>query len=224
MSRCVVAAAAFVMFAASPVFVTDARAQDGNSEPRLNFVSPSALPAWQPLELAAENTAQLPAEVGQFQAPALPAGVPIVQPYRRIETGQSPLLMSLYVSTAFTQALDIHSTLKALGRGGVETNPMLSGLTGNRGAFVAVKAAVAAGSNLRRQQAGQTQQGGGHRQHGRNQHRVRVRRVSQLQGRQPVAVARTPSHVDRTSSRSASPNPGTASRPDCDGRYTGADP
>jgi hypothetical protein len=146
MSRCVVAAAAFVMFAASPVFVTDARAQDGNSEPRLNFVSPSALPAWQPLELAAENTAQLPAEVGQFQAPALPAGVPIVQPYRRIETGQSPLLMSLYVSTAFTQALDIHSTLKALGRGGVETNPMLSGLTGNRGAFVAVKAAVAAGS------------------------------------------------------------------------------
>jgi hypothetical protein len=36
--------------------------------------------------------------------------------------------------------------LKALDRGGVESNPMLSGLTGNKGAFIAVKAAVAASS------------------------------------------------------------------------------
>jgi hypothetical protein len=56
--------------------------------------------------------------------------------------------MSLYVTTAVTQALDIHSTLKALDRGGVEMNPLLSGLTGNKAAFIAVKSAVAAGSIL----------------------------------------------------------------------------
>jgi len=146
MSRRVIAAVAVATLALVPGFAVEARAQESASEARLNFVAPSALPAWQPVQLTTEAVAQLPVEVGQFQPPALPADAPIVQPYRRIETGNSPLLMSLYVSTALTQALDIHSTLKALDRGGVETNPMLKGLTGNKAAFIAVKSAVAAGS------------------------------------------------------------------------------
>ena len=74
----------------------------------------------------------------------LPA--PVVQPFRRINNPDSVLLTSLYVTTGITQALDIHSTLKALDRGGVESNPLLGSLTKNKAAFVAVKAAVAAGS------------------------------------------------------------------------------
>jgi hypothetical protein len=71
---------------------------------------------------------------------------PVVQPFRRINNPDSTLLTSLYVATGLTQALDIHSTLKALDRGGVESNPLLAPLTKNRMVFVAVKAAVAAGS------------------------------------------------------------------------------
>lgn len=53
------------------------------------------------------------------------------------------LLSSLYVSTAAMQALDVHSTLKALGRGGVEQNPLVAPATRNTAAFVALKAGVA---------------------------------------------------------------------------------
>jgi hypothetical protein len=69
-----------------------------------------------------------------------------VQPIRRFNDQDSPLLVSLYVATGLTQALDVHSTIKAIDRGGVETNPMLSGITGNKPAFIALKGAVAAGS------------------------------------------------------------------------------
>lgn len=146
MSRRAIATIVVAALSLAPAAVTEARAQENAPESRLNFVAPSSLPTWEPLQLAAQNAAQLPVEVGQFQPPALPADVPIVQPYRRVNTGDSALLTSLYVSTALTQALDIHSTLKALDRGGVEMNPMLKGLTGNKAAFIAVKGAVAAGS------------------------------------------------------------------------------
>ncbi len=58
----------------------------------------------------------------------------------------SGILTSLYAATAVMQALDVHSTLKALDAGAVEANPMMSGVTKNRGAFMATKAAVAAGT------------------------------------------------------------------------------
>ena len=58
----------------------------------------------------------------------------------------SGLLTSLYAATAVMQALDVHSTLKALDAGAVEANPLMSGVTKNRGAFMATKAAVAAGT------------------------------------------------------------------------------
>ena len=42
------------------------------------------------------------------------------------------------------QGLDLHSTLKAFSAGAVEGNPIMSGVTKNRAAFIATKAAVAA--------------------------------------------------------------------------------
>jgi hypothetical protein len=41
------------------------------------------------------------------------------------------------------QALDVHSTLRALGRGGVEANPLMASATRNKTAFIALKAGVA---------------------------------------------------------------------------------
>lgn len=61
--------------------------------------------------------------------------------YRRPE--RSTLMTSLYASTAVMQALDVHSTLTAINRGAVEANPMMSSVTGNAGAFIALKAGVA---------------------------------------------------------------------------------
>ena len=58
----------------------------------------------------------------------------------------SAVLTSLYAATAVMQALDVHSTMKALEAGAVEANPLMSGVTKNRGAFMATKAAVAAGT------------------------------------------------------------------------------
>ena len=71
-----------------------------------------------------------------------------VEPFRAPRRGPSPLLSSLYVSTAAMQALDMHSTLQAFRAGAVEGNPLMSGITKNRGAFMATKAAVAASTIL----------------------------------------------------------------------------
>ena len=67
---------------------------------------------------------------------------PIVS--QRPKFGGSNLLKSLYASTAVMQGLDVHSTLKAFSTGAVEGNPIMSGVTKNRAAFIATKAAVAA--------------------------------------------------------------------------------
>jgi hypothetical protein len=53
---------------------------------------------------------------------------------------------AVYASTALMHALDVDSTLKALKRGAVEANPLMSGVVNNRMAFIATKAAIAAGS------------------------------------------------------------------------------
>lgn len=54
------------------------------------------------------------------------------------------LLSSLYASTVLMQGLDVHSTLSAIGQGGVEANPMVSPVTSHPMAFVAMKSAVTA--------------------------------------------------------------------------------
>jgi len=64
---------------------------------------------------------------------------------RNEQSHSSLLMMSLYATTALTQILDVHSTLKAIHSGGVELNPALAGLTSHPVAFTATKAGAAAG-------------------------------------------------------------------------------
>lgn len=54
------------------------------------------------------------------------------------------LLPALYAAQVALQALDAHSTYSAISRGGVEANPLMKGVVGNKGAMMAVKAGVAA--------------------------------------------------------------------------------
>jgi len=68
------------------------------------------------------------------------------QPTQSPERSRPSILMtSLYATTAITQSLDAHSTMKAINAGGQERNPMMSYLTSHPAAFGAVKAATAAG-------------------------------------------------------------------------------
>jgi hypothetical protein len=62
-----------------------------------------------------------------------------------LEQQRPAALVPLYVSFASLQALDAHSTARALDRGAVEANPMMKGLAGNTAGMLAVKAAATAG-------------------------------------------------------------------------------
>jgi hypothetical protein len=53
-------------------------------------------------------------------------------------------LAPLYVSFAVLQALDVHSTTRAVNQGGVEANPLLRGVAQQPAALIAVKAGGAA--------------------------------------------------------------------------------
>jgi hypothetical protein len=54
-------------------------------------------------------------------------------------------LIPLYASFATLQALDLHSTHYALGRGAVEANPLMNTLADNQVGLMAIKAAGTAG-------------------------------------------------------------------------------
>jgi hypothetical protein len=54
------------------------------------------------------------------------------------------VLVPLYVSFAALQALDVHSTTRALNAGGVEANPLMRGVANQPAALIAVKAGGAA--------------------------------------------------------------------------------
>lgn len=61
---------------------------------------------------------------------------------------RSSLMTALYASTFTMQALDVHSTLKAFGAGAVEANPLMTDVTKNKIAFVALKAGIATSTVL----------------------------------------------------------------------------
>ena len=76
----------------------------------------------------------------RLQAP-LPAGA-TVEPSR----GSRGVILPLYVSFAALQALDVHSTLRALTRDGArEANRLMAGVVRSPVAFLALKAAGGAG-------------------------------------------------------------------------------
>ena len=87
-------------------------------------------------------TATVSADAFETQSPK-----PLVTMPPSVKTGTSGdtvLRRSLIVSFGALQALDAHSTLKALKNGGVEANPVMSGIASNGGALLAVKMGTAA--------------------------------------------------------------------------------
>jgi len=58
---------------------------------------------------------------------------------------RGPLISSLYVSFVALQALDAHSTIRALDHGARESNPMIAPFAHNTAALIALKAGTTAG-------------------------------------------------------------------------------
>ena len=121
MSRSLLVAAALVLTTASPWMASTAQAQD---RPQLDLSS-------------AVSSVSIPSA-----AYATEQGSNFARPARKGKT--SGMLAGLYASTAVMQALDVHSTLTAFGAGAVEANPLMTGITKNRVAFIALKAGIAA--------------------------------------------------------------------------------
>lgn len=69
---------------------------------------------------------------------------PVQMPSPAPKAQSSGVLKSLYASTVIMQALDVHSTMALVSKGGAEANPIMAGLVDNKAAFIGVKAAVAA--------------------------------------------------------------------------------
>ena len=69
---------------------------------------------------------------------------PLQMPSPAPRAQSSGVLKSLYASTVIMQALDVHSTMALVSKGGTEANPIMAGLVDNKAAFIGVKAAVAA--------------------------------------------------------------------------------
>jgi hypothetical protein len=85
------------------------------------------------------------ARLGGEALAAQPSQLQIL-PQRSVAEARRPgALVPLYVSLATLNALDVHSTRRALSRGAVEGNPLMKGVAENSGALVAVKAASTVG-------------------------------------------------------------------------------
>ena len=88
---------------------------------------------------ATKSDGKSDADKNDQQVPSLPRP-------RFGERAGSTVMVSLYATTAAMQAFDVHSTMRALDRGAIEANPIMGGVVNNRTAFIATKAAVAAGT------------------------------------------------------------------------------
>ena len=136
MSRTLVAAFFFAL-AATPAVAQELpdRSTTVTAALSANAVAPLADSA----RLVVTPTNESSSTNGQQQIPSLPRP-------RFGERAGSTVMVSLYATTAAMQALDVHSTMRALDRGAIEANPIMGGVVNNRTAFIATKAAVAAGT------------------------------------------------------------------------------
>lgn len=137
MSRRVLAAVAVAAFVFAPSLATRAAAQESD-RPDVLAPVPSFLSSFGPSIRLADL--ELP---DAEQRPQSPIPQQVFQPRRN---GPSPIMLSLYASTAVVHALDVHSTLQGLEQGAYEANPIMAPLTKNKFVFIGVKAAVAAGT------------------------------------------------------------------------------
>lgn len=81
---------------------------------------------------------------------AVPAAAAVPGEYRDVRTSSalSASLVGLYASTVALQMLDVRSTYAVIERGGAEGNPIMAGIVSSKGAFVAMKAGLAASTIL----------------------------------------------------------------------------
>ena len=64
----------------------------------------------------------------------------------RAESPRSPVLTFLYGFTAGTQAMDVHSTRRALEAGAFETNPFMRAISSHTSGLIATKAGMTVGT------------------------------------------------------------------------------
>ena len=97
--------------------------------------------------IATLTLSALPASAADAPEASTTAAVVVPARVERALT-RSATLPALYASYAALQAYDVYSTRQALAGGARESNPLMQGVVGNPGAFVAVKAGVTAGTIL----------------------------------------------------------------------------
>ena len=128
---------AAVMFLGASLFAPAARAAEivGNPVVLADAMMTSLTP---PVLLA--EASQFPLQLSRSR--------PVVKPSVKIDSHAAAKfgMGAVYASTALMHILDVDSTMKAINRGAVEANPLMSGVVNNRIAFFATKAAIAAGS------------------------------------------------------------------------------
>ena len=94
-----------------------------------------------------EQGVKNPAPAGTFAtALATPPVAPGIVAGRGKMRGSTPLFGSLYAGLITTQALDVHSTFRALGGGHAEGNPMVRWATSHPALLIGVKAATTTGT------------------------------------------------------------------------------
>ena len=92
---------------------------------------------------AAEETTPAPVVVAPLATAQVGTIAPnVVWSENRHSGGRPMILPVLYASYAALQAYDIYSTRQGLARGARESNPLMTGVVGNTGAFIAMKAGV----------------------------------------------------------------------------------
>src|SRR5476649_585423 len=77
---------------------------------------------------------------------AAPVNVDVLTAESPVRFDQRPVLTMLSASMSGLQAYDAYSTLTALKRGGVESNPLMQGIVGHPAVFIGVKAGLTAAS------------------------------------------------------------------------------
>jgi hypothetical protein len=90
----------------------------------------------------ARRTAVVSLVVALMLAVASPLGA---QEVAALKAERPAALTPLYISFATLQGLDVHSTFRALGSGGRETNPMIGAVAGTPAGMVALKGGTAIG-------------------------------------------------------------------------------
>jgi len=117
--------------------------------------SPAVAPA-DPIPTRILMSSRSPAAMGTMTAPPLIRWSLVPPPdwTQRATTGRSLVtstprahaLVPLFASYAVIQALDVHSTLRAINAGAQERNPLMARCVGQPATFVAFKAAMGAGT------------------------------------------------------------------------------